>query len=172
MPANNQPEPKPRKRVMALIGTVLFLVGALFFFSLGQRTHTLELKAYFDNAQGLREGAAVRLSGVDVGRITGVRVRPEKREAAAEVIMRINTPYALQIPKDAVVGISTAGVLGEVFVDIDISKATGAPAQNGDELKTEKSATLPNQFEFYFGSRRKGSQNEVTEPPKKSAPKR
>ena len=171
--ANSQPEAKPSKhRAMALMGTVLFLLGALFFFSLGQRTHKLELKAYFDNAEGLREGAPVRVSGVDAGSVVSVRVRPERRQAAAEVVMRIHTPYKLHVPKDAVAGISTAGVLGEVFVDIDISKASGAPAQNGDELKTEASAKLTNEFEFYFGSRRKSSQNETGAPPEKPAPKR
>lgn len=170
MPANNQPEPKPSKRrVMALMGTVLLLVGALFFFSLGQRTHTLELKAYFKNAHGLRVGAPVRLSGVDVGNVASVRVRPERREAAAEVIMRIHTPYKLHVPKDAVAEVTTAGVMGQPFIEINISQASGTGAQSGDELRTAERTSL---LESIFGSGGRSSQNETGVPPEKPSPKR
>ena len=52
------------------LGLLIFLMsgtGGLF-------TSKIVLKSYFDNANGLREGAPVRLAGVDIGNVTKIRV--------------------------------------------------------------------------------------------------
>jgi ABC-type transporter Mla subunit MlaD len=99
----------------------------------------LNAKCYFQDAQGLREGARVRLAGVDVGSVTSIRVRPEFRENPAEVTMFLQTPYELRIPNDSVVTLETAGLLGEVFPQIDISGASGPPLVTDGVLKTRAS---------------------------------
>lgn len=99
-------------------------------------SHSLQLKCYFKDAAGLRTGAQVRLAGVEVGRVTSVRVRPELRDNPAEVIMTLQTPYELKVPNDSVVILQSAGVLGEVFPQIDIRGASGPPVGNGGVLKT------------------------------------
>ena len=56
------------------LGFLLFLMsGTSGFF-----TPRLTLKSFFDNAQGLRDGAPVRLSGVDIGNVTHIRIVPDK----------------------------------------------------------------------------------------------
>ena len=40
----------------------------------GVFTKKIALKSYFDNAGGLREGAPVRLQGVDIGNVSAIRV--------------------------------------------------------------------------------------------------
>ena len=40
----------------------------------GWFTSKITLRSYFDNAGGLREGAPVRLAGVDIGNVTTVRI--------------------------------------------------------------------------------------------------
>jgi phospholipid/cholesterol/gamma-HCH transport system substrate-binding protein len=35
----------------------------------GWLTHKITIRSYFDNAGGLREGAPVRLAGVDIGNV-------------------------------------------------------------------------------------------------------
>ena len=52
------------------LGLLIFLMsgtGGLF-------TKKIELKSYFDNANGLREGAPVRLAGVDIGNVNKILV--------------------------------------------------------------------------------------------------
>jgi phospholipid/cholesterol/gamma-HCH transport system substrate-binding protein len=95
--------------------------------------HKIEHKAYFDNAGGLRVGAPVRLHGVDIGNVSGIRVVASRKQTPVEVTMKVNTKYD-DLRKDSTAALSTAGVLGETFVDIDSSRATGAMAQNGDTL--------------------------------------
>ena len=101
----------------------------------GLFTPKITLRSYFDNAQGLRNGAPVRLQGVDIGNVTAVRVVNRPR-TPVEVVLRVNTKYGFNIRKDSVTSLSTAGVLGETFIDIDSALAKGPEARDGDTLPT------------------------------------
>ena len=124
--------------------TVIFssLVLALLLFLMsgtsGLFTHRITLTSYFDNASGLREGAPVRLSGVDIGNVVSIRVVPDKDKQATpvEIIMKVSTKYGFNIRRDSVTSLDTAGVLGETFMDIDSSQAIDQPAKDGDTLRT------------------------------------
>src|SRR6267143_1051539 len=104
----------------------------------GLFTRKIILKAYFDNAGGLRQGAAVRLNGVDIGNVTKIRVVPKKDKqlTPVEITMKVSTRYSFNLRRDSVASLSTAGVLGETYIDIDSAQAIGPPAQDGDTLPT------------------------------------
>ncbi len=125
-----------RKLALGLI-VVVGTAGAVFLAFAGRPTSRgFEVRAYFQDGQGLREGAPVRMVGVDVGSVKSVRVRPERRDHQVEVVMRIHTSYELRIPSDATVGLRQAGILGETFPDIDVRNTTGAPLPYGGTLRT------------------------------------
>jgi phospholipid/cholesterol/gamma-HCH transport system substrate-binding protein len=100
----------------------------------GWFTRKITLYSYFDNAGGLREGAPVRLAGVDIGNVTTVRIVAGKPMTPVEVTMKVNTKYSFDLRKDSVTLLSTAGILGETFVDVDSATAKGPQATNGDTL--------------------------------------
>src|SRR5271168_354032 len=100
----------------------------------GWFTSKITLRSYFDNASGLREGAPVRLAGVDIGNVTGIRIVQGRPTAPVEVMMKVNTKYSFNLRKDSVTLMSTAGILGETFVDVDSSVAKGPEATDGDVL--------------------------------------
>src|SRR5579863_9149053 len=102
----------------------------------GILTKKITLISYFDNAGGLREGAPVRLQGVDIGNISGIRVvsDPARRLTPVEIIMKVNTKYRANLRKDSITLLSTAGVLGETYIDIDSAQAHGPEVQAGDVL--------------------------------------
>ncbi len=111
------------------LAVLIFLMsntGGLF-------TKKITLKSYFDDANGLREGAPVRLSGVDIGNVKGIRVvaRPL---TPVEVTMKVTMKYDFDLRKDSKTLLSTAGVLGETYINIDSSQAKGPAAENGDTL--------------------------------------
>jgi phospholipid/cholesterol/gamma-HCH transport system substrate-binding protein len=117
-----------------VLGLLLFLMsgtGGLF-------SHRIILKSYFDNAEGLREGAPVRLSGVDIGNVRKILIVRDKDKQATpvEVVMKVSTKYDFNIRRDSVTSLETAGVLGETYMDIDSSQAVGPQAQNDDTLPT------------------------------------
>jgi phospholipid/cholesterol/gamma-HCH transport system substrate-binding protein len=114
------------------LGVLIFLMsgtGGIF-------TTKITLKSYFDNANGLRVGAPVRLAGVDIGNVTRIRVIEDsaKQLTPVEVTMKVNTKYRFDLRKDSLTLLSTAGVLGETYIDIDSSQAKGPQVRDGDAL--------------------------------------
>ena len=100
----------------------------------GWFSRKITVRSYFDNAGGLREGAPVRLAGVDIGNVSTVKIVPGKPTTPVEVTMKVNTKYSFDLKKDSVTLLTTAGVLGETYVDVDSSAAKGAEAVDGDTL--------------------------------------
>jgi len=106
----------------------------------GVFTKKITLKSYFDDANGLREGAPVRLSGVDIGNVKGIRVVTTRPLTPVEVTMKVSMKYDFGLRKDSKTLLSTAGVLGETYINIDSSQAKGPAAEDGDTLP---SAAVP-----------------------------
>jgi phospholipid/cholesterol/gamma-HCH transport system substrate-binding protein len=131
-----------RKIALVIIVVVGVLGIAVLFGRAKLWNHELELRTYFQDAQGLRPGAQVRMAGVDVGTVREVRVRPDLKQSPAEVVMVVSTPYELKIPRDSTVSLAPAGVLGEMFAQIEIEGASGAPANSGTILKSRRTETL------------------------------
>lgn len=104
----------------------------------GLFTRKITIRSYFDNAGGLRIGAPVRLSGVDIGNVAAIRIvsEPDRKLTPVEVTMKVNTKYHENLRRDSVTSLSTAGVLGETYIDIDSSQASGPEAHDGDRLAT------------------------------------
>ena len=117
-----------------VLALLLFLMsGTSGFFS-----RRITLVSYFDNAEGLRVGAPVRLSGVDIGNVVKILIVPDKDKAITpvEVVMKVSTKYNFNLRRDSVTSLDTAGVLGETYLDIESSQAVGPEAHDGDTLPT------------------------------------
>lgn len=71
---------------------------------------TYDLSAEFDNAAGVMNGDAVKLAGVDVGRVTGTSIKDGK------AIVTFNIDDAIELPKDSTIGIRWRNVLGQRFL--------------------------------------------------------
>jgi phospholipid/cholesterol/gamma-HCH transport system substrate-binding protein len=110
----------------------------------GLFTKKIHIRAYVDNAGGLRVGAPVRLEGVDIGNVSKIRVihDPLRPLSPVEIVMKITTKYEDTMRSDCLASLNTAGVLGEVFVDVDCRQAKGGPLLNGTELPTRDVAQL------------------------------
>ena len=126
-----------RVGITVIVATVILAI--LIFLmtgSVGLFTKKLRLRSYFDNAEGLRVGAPVRLEGVDIGNVVAIRV-VKRQLTPVEVVMKVSAKYGDQVHKDSRAVLTTAGVLGETFVDISSKAAKLPPAQDNDELPTE-----------------------------------
>jgi phospholipid/cholesterol/gamma-HCH transport system substrate-binding protein len=129
-------------RVGITVLVALITLAVLIFLMTGTTglfTKKILVHTYIDNAGGLRVGAPVRLEGVDIGNVTGIRVDPDpaRRVAPVEVTMKITTKYAVSMNANCQVLLTTAGVLGEVFIDFDCRQAKGGPLQDGTVLPTK-----------------------------------
>jgi len=126
---------------VVVAAVALMIVIFLMSSSTGFFTHKVIIRSYFDNAEGLRPGAPVRLQGVDVGNVIRIAVVSGHELTPVEVTMKVNTRYAL-LRRDSEAQLSTAGVLGETFVDIDSSRAKQGPIQDGDVLPSANKPDL------------------------------
>jgi phospholipid/cholesterol/gamma-HCH transport system substrate-binding protein len=117
----------------------------------------------------------VRLAGVDIGSVKGVRPHPELKQMPVEVQMVIRTPYELNIPNDSTASLETAGVLGETFVEIDSVAASGPPLRQNEVLKSKTTnAVSVEQIIKNFGDKIRmkdcGCEKPATGPDVKSRP--
>ena len=134
-------------RVGITVLVALITLAVLIFLMTGTTglfTKKITIRSYVDNAGGLRTGAPVRLEGVDIGNVTGIRVSPNPANKAApvEIMMKITTKYADAMSDKCEVALTTAGVLGEVFIDLDCRQRQGRPLRAGDVLPTREVAQL------------------------------
>ena len=108
----------------------------------GPFTSKVALKSYFPDAGGLRQGAPVRLAGVEIGNVKEIAIvqNPPDPADPVEVTMKVRTKYKFFLRKDSVTILSTAGVLGETYVNIDSAHATKPPVQDGDVLQSKEQA--------------------------------
>jgi len=125
-----------RKVVFALIVVVGLFCTWLAFRKPPSRLYDQTLRSYFSSGSSLKPYAPVCVDGVVVGVVTSVRVRPELGERPIEVQMAISTPYELRIPDDSTVSLSTEGVLGQTFADIDTRGARGPATASDGVLKS------------------------------------
>ena len=78
----------------------------------------------------------MRLEGVDIGNVQTISLVQNHPGAPVEVVMKVNTKYAFSLRKVSVTSMATAGVLGEIYINISSANAKGPPATDGDILPT------------------------------------
>jgi phospholipid/cholesterol/gamma-HCH transport system substrate-binding protein len=123
---------------IAVLGILVFLMSG----STGLFRPTLRLLCYTDDANGLRNGAPVRLQSVDIGNVQMIRVVNHHsltgESTPVEIEMRVNAKFQPFLHTDSQVLLSTAGVLGETFIDIDSTHANGPVITNNAELPSKQ----------------------------------
>ena len=143
------------------IGTGLFvLLGLAALFFLTTQTTGSEnfsgsdyytVTARFDNVGSLKDRAPVAMSGVTIGRVTGIRFDPDPLDA--EVTFIIDSQYD-RIPDDSDASILTSGLLGSQYIGL---QAGGSDLflKDGGEIEFTQSAivieTLISKYLFSSG---------------------
>lgn len=133
-----------RVGALVLMGTTVLIL--LIFLMSGTTggifSRKLTLRSYFENAAGLKEGAPVTLEGVTIGNVIHIRVVPSRNPNPVEVTMRVGREYLNSLHTDSSASIAQAGVLGDSYVDINSTSATGPAPSDFTELKASGSPTI------------------------------
>lgn len=122
--------------VLVAVAILIILVFLMSGSTGGLFARKLRLRTYFENASGLKVGAPVTLEGVTIGNVTHIHVVPGRTTRPVEVIMVVGEEYARDLHTDSTTVIAQAGVLGDSFVDISSTKATGPPPGNNAEIRS------------------------------------
>jgi phospholipid/cholesterol/gamma-HCH transport system substrate-binding protein len=122
--------------IFVLAGLV-FLVILLYMIGKNQNLFgpTYELRARFENVQGLMTGNNVRFSGIEAGTVKTITIL---NDTVIEVTMLIEDKMKPVIKKNAIAYIGTEGLVGNKVVNIIPSGKPGDLAQEGDLLPTRE----------------------------------
>jgi len=133
-----------RVGLMVLVSLAVFAVGVFFISGqVGIFTRKYTLKTYFSGAAGLRAGSQVRVAGVPVGVVQGIRISDfVEPERAVEVTLRVPVSYQKEIRADSVARLATAGLLGDAFVDITRGQPDQPVVPNGGNVKSAEEADI------------------------------
>lgn len=93
------------------------------------------LRTQFDDVQGLKEGAVVRVAGVEVGTVTSIRFEG----AAVEVAMELSDDMMPRITSESRASIGSLSLLGEPVIDITAAVG-GTPLEDGGVVPASPSA--------------------------------
>jgi phospholipid/cholesterol/gamma-HCH transport system substrate-binding protein len=118
--------------VVAAALLVLFLT-VLFAGSIGNVfSPKVTLTAQLENANGLRSGAPVWLSGIEVGSVSDIRLDGVHETT---VTLSVGKRYLGFIRKDARVSVMTMGLLGDKYVDLAAGSPEAPPIGPGDVIQ-------------------------------------
>jgi phospholipid/cholesterol/gamma-HCH transport system substrate-binding protein len=124
---------------------VLLGIAALFYLAIQvsniaeyRDRDTYEVTAYFDQIGGLKVRAPVTVSGVRVGRVSGIVYDPERFQARVTLALQSGTDF---LPSDTQASIFTAGLLGEQYIALEPG-GDYEPLRAGDEILFTQSALV------------------------------
>ena len=106
-------------KIMLLKVAVFTVICVIFTVVLGVKlansrlfADTYEMKAQFEDATGVLVGDAVKIAGVDVGRVTGTEIK------GGNAVVTFSLDEGITLPRDTEVSIRWRNVLGQRFVYI------------------------------------------------------
>src|SRR5262245_61790145 len=120
---------------LGIVGVVAVLMATVLVVAVGGQGgffwQRYPLKTQFDNVQGMKGGSVVRLSGKDVGKVTGV----EFVGTRIEVTMEISRDVRPLVTTDSIATIGSLSLLGESIIDLTAA-STGRPLNDWEHVKS------------------------------------
>ncbi|WP_435168152.1 outer membrane lipid asymmetry maintenance protein MlaD [Falsirhodobacter sp. 1013] len=135
-------------------GAVLAVAAAFVIYAgqmagLGGQSGTYSLHGSFRTADGIGVGTDVRLAGVKVGTVTDISLNPKTFFADAT----ISVPQDIQVPVDSSLLISSEGLLGGNFVEIQPGGALENVEAGGEIEDTQGSVSLISLLMAFVGGK-------------------
>lgn len=119
-----------------LLGIIFFVAGILMVGNLHETfKNKMEVVSLFDDVNGLQKGNNVWFSGVKIGTVSSLHFYGKSQ---VEVRIKIDTKTQQYIRRDAMVKISSDGIIGNKILIIYGGTATSQMIQEGDTLGVEK----------------------------------
>lgn len=122
-----------------VVGTLAILAAGIFM--IGSRQFhfqsTYSLRAEFQNAGGLVDGAEVRVGGINMGTVRAIEL-PQTPDGKVSVRMDLQSKSKNVVKKDSIASIQTEGLLGDEFVEVSFGSKDAGAIQNGDTIGSEQ----------------------------------
>ena len=93
--------------------------------------------ASFNAINGLKTGASIEISGVNVGRVSSILLEQKDGSSRAKVQLRLKD--GIKITEYAIASVKTSGLIGDKYISIDPGGAD-KDLTDGDEINDTESA--------------------------------
>ncbi len=113
---------------IVMTGLVIFLIGdERRLFSSAVLFH-----ARFTDVQGLKQGAPIRMGGIDIGHVDDVGYGKDPLDTTIYVSLSVVRTEAGRVKRDSIVKIATKGLLGDKMIEITKGAATEPIPPDGE----------------------------------------
>ncbi|MGA3243214.1 MAG: MlaD family protein [Bacteroidota bacterium] len=110
----------------------IFLVGK----EEGLFRESFHVSSYFNTIEGLRTGASVRLSGVDVGIVDKITIAPQNNKVRIDLKLRKGVKSFIK--KDSYAAIEQEGLVGSKYVSLSVGSSGSDEVSDGDILLSKE----------------------------------
>lgn len=140
---------------VVLLTAIVFLVFAYQRSGVGQASGGYELTAQFDAIDGLDVGGAVRISGIQVGQVTGASLNHQTYRAQVS----FTVADGIEIPSDSTATIASTSLLGGKYLSITPGGDVQMLGEGGEITYTQPSLNIERLIgQYVFGG---GAQGEA-----------
>lgn len=120
--------------IETVLGILVVLVAGLFVYYAEQRLSVRPQQGYtltatFLKSGGLESGNDVRINGIKVGSVTGVELTPDYTAKVS-----IDVKESVKLPSDTVAAVTSDGLMGGIFLQLEPGKAADA-LKDGDAIQ-------------------------------------
>jgi len=124
----------------------MLVLAVLIFLLTGNRSifeRDQTVRTYMADGAGMTESTPVRLNGILVGAVQGIKLSGSKNPArAVEFQLTIQEKYMREIPDDSTAAVTAANLLGSKFIDITKGQSA-TPIKPGGELRSLQTQDIP-----------------------------
>ena len=121
-----------------IAGSLAVLAGGVFL--IGNRQlefrSTYTIRAEFQNAGGLVDGADVRVGGIHMGTVRAIEL-PKTPDGKVAVRMDLEDKTRAVVKRDSVASLQAEGLVGDEYVEVSFGSKDGAPIRDGDTITGE-----------------------------------
>lgn len=128
--------------IFLVVGILLFCVGLFLIGSQAQLfgSHFI-VYTHFNNIDALQKGATVRVSGMNAGQITDIRI-PSGPTAEFRLKLSVDKKFRPIVREDSVASIETEGMVGNKFVNIQKGTENSPECPPGCTLSSKESVSM------------------------------
>ncbi len=143
-------ETKNLKMGLSVLGIIL-LAFFIILFSRDDISHKdggkyYQIYARFNRTDGLMIGDAVRVAGMNVGRVVGAKL-----DDNFKAIMTLEVKEAVKLPDDSSAAIVSSGVMGNKYIEIEPGGSEDMIAPGGEFSYTQDAMVLEELIERIIG---------------------
>jgi phospholipid/cholesterol/gamma-HCH transport system substrate-binding protein len=104
----------------AIVGLAVVVIAAIFIVFAwhatggGAKAGAIKVTALFPNASGVNVGTDVKVAGLKIGNVTGMKLDPQSYQVAVTLALDPST----KLPNDSTAAVSSEGLLGATLISM------------------------------------------------------